>query len=59
MLVERGHVGSMAPFRFRVAPAVPGPRRVVHVAGYGVKECHRMVEIEFHGLDSVLEVQAL
>ena len=56
MLVERGHVGSLAPFRFRVAPAVPGPRRVVHVAGDGVKECHRMIEIELDRLDPVLEV---
>ena len=56
MLVERWYVGSMRTFRFWVAPAVPGPRRVVHVAGDGVKEVHRMVDIELHRLDSVLEV---
>ena len=56
MLVERGHVRPMAPLGFGVAPAVPGPRRVVHVAGDGVKECHRMVDIELHRFDSVLEV---
>ena len=56
MLVERGHVRPMAPLGFGVAPAVPGPRRVVHVAGDGVKECHHMVEIELDRFDSVLEV---
>ena len=56
MFVERGHVRPMAPLGFGVAPAVPGPRRVEHVARDDVKECHRMVEVELDRLDPVLEV---